>query len=274
MRLPPLIVGGALLLAVLLYTRRAQAAIAPAVPPGLPLPWETGRLDPWPSDDTGTGLEPWPSDDTGTGDWTTIEQPPPEEIEPEIGGGFDSFTGGVSPIMFPGGPTQRLIDGLLFAIRTAEVGNVPDDERYFYGYGYKRFSDVSDHPVITGELAPVRLPDRFCAAVGLSPGCVSTAAGAYQIIRPTWNRLRAAGRWGPRLPDFSPASQDEAARRLLRESGIVPFLERGDIRGAITRAGTQWASLPGSTAKQGGITMDRALALVAQGAQIGPTTTV
>ena len=275
MRAGPAIVALGLVGAALLLTRRAQAASRPTVPPGLPLPWETGRDAVWPTDDTGTG---WsapaaPTDDTGT-DWYTPGAP--VEVWPSDDAGIDWYApeppvidyampGGTMPVTFPGGPTARLVEGLLYAIRTAEVGRVPDAERYWYGYGYARFSDPSDHPVITGELRPVPLPERFCRAAGLSPGCVSTAAGAYQIIRPTWQRLRAAGRWGPRLPDFSPASQDEAARRLLIDSGVLRLLESGNIQGAILAAGRQWASLPGSTAGQGGISMSRALALVAEG---------
>lgn len=262
MRAGPLILAAGILGALVLYSRRAQAAALPQVPPGLPLPWETGRLDapslatPWASDDTGYQAippEPWASDDTGA-DWFTPEPETPF-LAPE----------GFMPATFPGGPLDAALDGLLYAIRTAEVGRVPDAERYFYGYGFARFSGTDDHPIITGELRPVPLPERFCRAAGLRPGCVSTAAGAYQFIRPTWERLRQAGRWGPRLPDFSPASQDEAARRLLREIGAARALERGDTQDAIARSATQWASLPGSTAQQGGISMARALALVAEG---------
>lgn len=259
MRAGPVAVAVGLVALLALYTRRSQAAVLPSVPPGLPMPWNTGRLDPtpWTTDDLGIDTQataaPWTSDDTGT-DWYTPE--PEEPFRPPEG---------LMPVNFPGGPLDAALDGLLYAIRTAEVGRVPDADRYFYGYGYTRFDDLSDHPVITGAMTPVPLPERFCRAAGLRPGCVSTAAGAYQFIRPTWERLRAAGRWGPRLPDFSAASQDEAARRLLRQIGAAAALERGDAQGAILRAGNQWASLPGSTAQQGGISMARALALVAEG---------
>lgn len=167
------------------------------------------------------------------------------------------FTG-----MQPGSASSSKVEALLYAIRTAEVGRVPDEERYYYGYGYKRFSGTSDHPVATGELQPSRLPDAMCRAAGRSPGCVSTAAGAYQFILPTWRNLRTAG--SP-LPDFSPASQDEAARRLLKQIGAISALNRDDIEGAIRLAGKQWASLPGSTAQQNPVAMSRALNLYRDG---------
>ena len=158
------------------------------------------------------------------------------------------------------------LSAFLYMIRTAEHGQWrPDADRYTTFYSGLRFSNLADHPVITGERQGVRLPDRFCRAAGLSPGCVSTAAGAYQIIRPTWNRVRAAGAWGPRLPDFGVDSQDEAARRILMQSGALARLDAGDVEGAIRRAATQWASLPGSTSGQPQKSMAQALAYYQDG---------
>jgi len=147
--------------------------------------------------------------------------------------------------------TPALVGAMLEVIRRAEVGGFDDSARYRTFYGGARFNDLSDHPVATGEMKGKRLPDWMCRNVGLRPGCVSTAAGAYQFILPTWKRLREESRrYGPRLPDFSRASQDEAARRLLIEVRAVEALEAGDIETAIRRAGTVWASLPGSTSGQ------------------------
>jgi len=143
------------------------------------------------------------------------------------------------------------VGAMLHLIKTAEHSAATSDaDKYQTFFGGARFFDMRDHPVETGEMAGVRLSDAMCRDAGFSPGCVSTAAGAYQIIRPTWNRIRAAGRYGPRLQDFSPASQDEAAIRLLKESGAYDLLLIGDIDSAILRAGRLWASLPGSTANQ------------------------
>lgn len=151
-----------------------------------------------------------------------------------------------------GNPSDNL-SAFLYAIRMCE--HLPrdvatgDDYRTFYGGS--RFFSFADHPVITGEKEGVRLPAEWCRRAGIASGvCVSTAAGAYQFTRPTWAEFRAAGTWGPRLPDFSPASQDEAARRVLQRIGALAAVERGDLATALQRASVRWASLPGSTSGQ------------------------
>jgi lysozyme len=101
--------------------------------------------------------------------------------------------------------------------------------------------------VNTCEKVGVKLTAAQCKASGFKPGCVSTAAGAYQFIRPTWDRIRAIS---PRLPDFSPDSQDIAAIRLLNQIGALALIEAGDIAGAVAKASKTWASLPGSKAQQ------------------------
>lgn len=155
------------------------------------------------------------------------------------------------------------LDAFRYIIRSTEhrfPDDVVNDAAYNIFYGGSTFSDMSDHPVNTGEKKGVKLPDHFCVAAGLSPGCVSTAAGAYQIIRPTWNRVRAAGAWGPRITAFDDEGQDEAARRILADIGALPYVLRGDIETAIAKSSKTWASLPGSTAKQGGKSLAFALA--------------
>lgn len=185
--------------------------------------------------------------------WDGIFQPQQENQKQVINNIWSDFG--------PGDRTENMgqssinhdasLKALLYAIRTAEHGAwVNDGLRYFRFYGGSGFSGTLDHPVATGEKTGVKLPDHYCRGAGLSPGCVSTAAGAYQIILPTWRRYRASGRWGPRLNDFSVASQDEAARRILQDIGAIALLNAGNIEGAITRAGSQWASLPGSTSGQ------------------------
>ena len=141
------------------------------------------------------------------------------------------------------------VAAFLYMIRASEhifPRDVENDAAYNIFYGGARFNDLSDHPVNTGEMRPVKLPDAMCRAAGFGPGCVTTAAGAYQIIKPTWNRVR--DKLG--LVDFSPASQDRAAVELLEESGAMELLGLDDLEGAIRVASKVWASLPGSTAQQ------------------------
>ena len=144
---------------------------------------------------------------------------------------------------------QAALSAFLFMIRSTEhvyPRDVIGDAAYSIFYGGSKFQNFADHPVITGEKKGVPLPDQYCKAAGLKPGCVSTAAGAYQLIKGTWTRLRDR----LNLPDFSPLSQDRAAVGLLEEIGAVDLIYAGDIEGAIHKASKIWASLPGSTAQQ------------------------
>ena len=146
--------------------------------------------------------------------------------------------------------TDSKIAAFLYMIRCCEhvyPRDTDNDACYNIFYGGATFKDMSDHPVITHEKSGIVLPDAVCAASGLGPGCVSTAAGAYQIIKPTWIHLREMD---PRLPDFSVQSQDDAAVRLLDENGIIDLINADDIQGAIKKASSIWASLPGSKAQQ------------------------
>jgi len=146
---------------------------------------------------------------------------------------------------------EQKLNAFLFMIRSAEhvyPRDVLNNACYNIFYGGDYFTNMSDHPVNTGEMRGVPLPAAMCIASGFASGkCVSTAAGAYQIIRPTWNRVRSME---PRIPDFSQASQDEAARRLLAECGALPLIYAGDVEGAVRKASKLWASLPGSSAQQ------------------------
>lgn len=227
-------IAGAAIAALLLYSRRASAAINPGIDirftgdmqPAAP-GWDTGPEAPDAAQDT-------PSD---------------YELD-QLGVGLPDYG---SPQTMEAADDPQ-VQALLYAIRCSEhsAGDVASGRDYQTFYSGLHFTDMTDHPVNTGELKGVKLPDAMCRAVGLGPGCVSTAAGAYQMIRPTWDRYRSMG---PRLPDFSPRSQDIAAGRILQAIGAQRLLYAGDVQGAIMKASSQWASLPGSTAKQGGRTM-------------------
>jgi len=144
------------------------------------------------------------------------------------------------------------LSAFLYAIRRSENSERDvrsgNDYGALYGGGY--MGDFSDHPTATGEWMGRPLADKTCRAAGQRVGCKSTAAGAYQINRPTWDEFRAAGVYGPCLDDFTPASQDEAARRILGKTGALSAIERGDINAATALASKRWASLPGSTSGQ------------------------
>lgn len=77
-------------------------------------------------------------------------------------------------------------------------------------------------------------------------GETSTAAGAYQLIKPTWLRCKKK----LKLHNFSAASQDAAAVLLIAEMGAMHLVDGGQIAEAIARCSSIWASLPGSHAGQ------------------------
>ena len=162
------------------------------------------------------------------------------------------------------GPSADPLAAFLFAIQACETGlnAARSGASYTTFYGGSQFSDLSNHPVLTGEKSGVPLSDRVCAAAGYGPGCVSTAAGAYQINLPTWREF------GADLPDFSPASQDEAARRIVERTGALDALLNGDVETAFALASSRWASLPGSRAGQSPKSMNYALAAYETGLEM------
>lgn len=180
----------------------------------------------------------------------------------------DEFVGPIYYEDFTMYTKEQLINGFLHMIIASEHLYPTDLDRAFnIFYGRSEFADMSDHPVLTGEKKGVPLPPEMCRAAGFASGkCVSTAAGGFQLIVPTWQRLRSKGTY---LPDFSRESQIEAAKRLLIEIGAMRYLLGGEIEKAIAAASSQWASLPGSKAKQHPKPLSFALARFHEGAENG-----
>lgn len=115
------------------------------------------------------------------------------------------------------------VAAFLKAIAAAEGGG------YDFKYGALRgrrndrwrFSDMSTHP---------------------GPGIdgKSTAAGMYQITRPTWRHH--GGKLG--LKDFSPRTQDLIAVEILRSLGVIDSIKAGEIAAVMPRVARTWAALP------------------------------
>lgn len=89
------------------------------------------------------------------------------------------------------------------------------------------FDSYADHPRIK---------------VNVRPGLVSTAAGRYQILE----RYFDAYKKQLNLPDFSPASQDRIAMQMIKECDAFIEVMAGDVRDAIAKCASRWASLAGS----------------------------
>lgn len=139
------------------------------------------------------------------------------------------------------------VDAFLQVIRQSE-GTASAVDPYAVCYGYHHtIKNFDDHPAVTGEWRGEVLSDGMCANAGFGPGCVSSAAGAYQIIKGTW--LRIKGKLG--LPDFGSTSQDAAAVELIRARGALEDVKAGRVADAIKKCRNEWASLPGNYAKQG-----------------------
>src|SRR6185369_714559 len=105
-----------------------------------------------------------------------------------------------------------------------ECEGTAEDDGYQAMFGYpapgRIFTDFADHP---------RRKFPFTQTDGTRE--FSSAAGAYQFIARTWDRLKAK----LDLPDFSPESQDTAAAELIAEAGAMPDVKSGRLRSAIDK---------------------------------------
>jgi lysozyme len=121
---------------------------------------------------------------------------------------------------------QQNIDAFLWAIRVSEGTDGLNGYSMLVGGGL--FGSFADHPRVL-----VDLPNL---------GIKSSAAGAYQILRRTWDDVR--GVIG--APDFSPSWQDRAAVELIRRRGALADVRAGRFATAIDKCKKEWASLPGA----------------------------
>lgn len=120
------------------------------------------------------------------------------------------------------------VRAFLLMIRYAEGTAGPNGYSTLFGGG--TFNGFADHPriVVTATLGGRELK--------------SSAAGAYQIIKGTWDTLQIV----QHFPDFAPHSQDLAAVELLRRRDALRLVIEGNITAAINAARKEWASLPGA----------------------------
>jgi lysozyme len=111
-------------------------------------------------------------------------------------------------------------------LRVSEGTAGPDGYRTLVGG--RLFDSFADHPRLL-----VWIPNL---------GINSSAAGAYQVLRKTWDGVREK----LALPDFSPLSQDAAAIELIRQRGALADVRAGRFAVAIQKCRKEWASLPGA----------------------------
>lgn len=122
------------------------------------------------------------------------------------------------------------VQAFLKAIRLGE--GTSDAAGYYRLVGGGNFIDDSRHPNVRVFI------NRY--------NVWSTAAGAYQIINPTWRGL--VKQYG--FEDFTPDTQDEAAVALIKGRSALNDVITGHFAAAIEKCSAEWASLPGSTAGQ------------------------
>lgn len=118
------------------------------------------------------------------------------------------------------------VAAFLWMLRVSEGTAGPNGYRTLVGG--ELFDSFDDHPRML-----VYLPN-----LGIS----SSAAGAYQFIRRTWDGV--ARKLG--LMDFSPESQDLAAVELIRQRGALDDVRAGRFAVAVNKCRKEWASLPGA----------------------------
>ena len=122
------------------------------------------------------------------------------------------------------------VRAFLHAIRLGE--GTSDEAGYYRIVGGQMFTDDSRHPNVRVYVERYKV--------------YSTAAGAYQIIRPTWDGL--VRQYG--FEDFSPENQDEAAVALIAGRRALGHVIAGEFAKAVELCSAEWSSLPGSKAGQ------------------------
>ena len=150
----------------------------------------------------------------------------------ESGGGGGGGGGAPQVAWNAASPEQK---ALLNTISGPESGGA-----YDILYGGKKFSDYSKHPGVYTTITS-----------GPNKGQKSSAAGKYQFLESTWNRLAK----NYHLEDFSPENQDKAAWYLAAEEygnrvgrDLNADLKSGDpkiLAGIGPALRHQWTSLPG-----------------------------
>lgn len=118
------------------------------------------------------------------------------------------------------------VRAFLRAIRLGE--GTADEGGYGRIVGGEAFTDFAQHPRVRVWIPRYKV--------------WSTAAGAYQIIVKTWDRL--VKQYG--FKDFTPETQDLAAVALIRGRKALQDVIEGRLDEAVRKCAAEWASLPGA----------------------------
>lgn len=96
-------------------------------------------------------------------------------------------------------------------------------------------------------------PDQVQCAYSNGRRICSSAAGRYQFLKPTFDRLKRK----LALPDFGPRSQDLAAIELIREQGALEDIEAGNIKAALRKVSSIWVHIEGAGYGQPEYSLDK-----------------
>lgn len=159
---------------------------------------------------------------------------------------IDNWTGGTMKLSAMANVSAATLSNpnvaaFLRVIRRGE--GTGDEAGYRRMFGGEMFTSYADHP----------------RKLIVKNGYRSTAAGAYQFIKGTWDETRAI----MGLKDFSPAAQDLAALGRIAARGALDDVIAGRFTAAIKKCAPEWASLPFSPYGQPTISMATASSVFA-----------
>ena len=151
---------------------------------------------------------------------------------------YPTGTYGTPPLVMKGGdPYIRAL------MRTITASEANDSEPYSLLYGGERVSDLSRHPE---RCVPI--------VAGPNVGNCTTAAGRYQFINTTWDKMAQRYHPGPsgflfwKNYSFEPEYQDEVVYHWLSDKqawgvDISEELRQGNLSNVLRRLSGTWTSL-------------------------------
>lgn len=122
---------------------------------------------------------------------------------------------------------KAFLDTIAFAEGTYGANGI----RYNVLFGLKEFSSFADHP---------KVDQRFTDTNGKSNS--TDVAGAYQFLSTTFGGLKKS--YPDKVPDFTPASQDNGAILLIQKRNALNSVDEGRVRQALFAICQEWASVP------------------------------
>jgi len=196
------------------YSNATTQRIVPYFDPGTGNVWDN---TPAPVTDEPYS-EPYPAQQNSTQDYSNVNYTPNE---------------------IPSYDLEKRIQALLTVIRVFESGSQYDALAGYVG--------TVPNPAMHPAFDIVNFPPggTYAARNGgfYNRRLNSSAAGAYQIIKGTWQNFAIKNG----ITSFDSDSQDQVAALILQSTGALNPLSNGNLESAIRKASVQWASLPGGT---------------------------